>query len=275
MTNTTIRHYDGVSEVVSIAHGESLAHPTNQQPIADYLARPSDSEFWNGYSADSFRESVGCAPQHIVDAVRAFADRLEAPEPKSIQRRRARRLDEGDEIDVERFRLQRRADCWEEMRREHRLAPRVLRLGIATNVNGGARPEDLLYRGAAAVAYAEIAERAGYQVEIVGVATCSQLWKFAPKRRWVSAIDIKPPGCPLDVSAVAFALCEIAFHRLGTMLARAREMDGTIRHPGWGRTEQLSPDEIAELRLTEVANYGIKTREQAEAWLKDAIKRLD
>jgi hypothetical protein len=111
------------------------------------------------------------------------------------------------------------------------LAAPGIRCGFLTSgnlsVSASVQPDELMYRGAAALALADILTSRGVNVGIV---------LFYSIRRVTSTIKaavvkyiIKDPLMPMDVSAVAFAMCEIAFFRVVGALGAPRHFPGKLR----------------------------------------------
>lgn len=140
-------------------------------------------------------------------------------------RRKVRRgLDYGDELNVDRW-LARDPYSWERVEKSPE-PRRTLTIGCNVSVHYLVTPEQLLYRGAAAVALADYLTQQGCNVGITLFKVSDEPTNLV--RQGIVRCDLKAPDMPLDLSAVTFALCEIAFYRCAIVFAGARRWPGTL-----------------------------------------------
>jgi hypothetical protein len=77
---------------------------------------------------------------------------------------------------------------------------------------------------------------------------------------------------PLDISAVAFAMCEIAWVRIVGIISEMRHFPGTIS-PGYGRAVRLW--EADRKSCDFLVDSNILGRQQAQEWLKTCVSRKE
>ena len=73
---------------------------------------------------------------------------------------------------------------------------------------------------------------------------------------------------PLDVSAVAFAMCEIAFSRIVGVCGEARHWPGVLRS-GFGHPAQVPPADREGIDY--LIDADCLSRESAEQWLRSQL----
>jgi len=243
-------HYDSIDSIVAAAAGPHalVAENVHVADVSEESARVSYT-FYNGYTPTSLRSALRKCPQKLLSAVARMRDELvdALPEPVRPRRARRRRLENGDEIDPQRY-LQRQSDCWEEMRYVPR-SPRVIRIACNMAVLGHREPAELLWRGATAAALADMYSRRGQNVELVAIQ--SQSAEPAGSRRskpLITTVTVKSATAPLHLGAAAVALAEVAFYRLVVLRAECRTVPWRVDE-GIGRTATLP---LAERRQYDV-----------------------
>lgn len=126
------------------------------------------------------------------------------------RRRRARRLDDGDEVDVDRW-IDRSPDMWEEMRREN-VSSRVVRLYVNMSTSCDQGKNQFKWRTSTVVAIARILEDSRIPCEIIGAFTADGL--FCWKSSFVQVeFPIKRAEQLLDIETIAYCAGHIAFFR--------------------------------------------------------------
>jgi len=143
--------------------------------------------------------------QDGLDTIRRLADEARGEitmRPKSRKRRQTWSEDSGDEFDTDRFRAGQAP--WLECRAQSVTAPQRLTLWIDTSTNAYRNPEEMIWRGAAAVIIADLLEAAGFQVEIFGVAGTDNT--FHNGNNFRLAYRMKRHDQPLDMSSLANAV---------------------------------------------------------------------
>ena len=137
-----------------------------------------------------------------LEVVQKFIDKLEdqeLPEIKSIVRRIRFDEDDGDEIDLDRLRAGQ--PFWRVSRRQTSTGPTEVTIVVSLAAEKGVSPTDILWRGAAAIAMADILERQGFSVALWAV-QCSCPYGDDQYRRLTVAIPLKDHGDRLDLSTL-------------------------------------------------------------------------
>jgi hypothetical protein len=133
------------------------------------------------------------------------------PKPQNIRRRRTYREDEGDELCLDR--LQRGQPYWLTTHRDHRPGP--LSVTIVTDVDTPKyeKPENILWRGSAAMCLTELLEAAGYRVELWSVHHTIDAYINGHAK--CVAVKLKESHNTLDRSTVINAVSGWSFRTLG------------------------------------------------------------
>ena len=241
--------FDSVQQAVEDALTDYAQNDYNAKEIRTGMERALSgySEWGHNFTRSSFLEQLDNPDKGLLDAVSTMKDKLQAlvqdhlKLPNTPRRRIQRRLDQGDEIDLDRY-TRRELQCWEQVKRIP--TPRkVITIACNVSVNADKRPQDLLWRGAAAIALADLLVERGYSVGIV-------LFKCHADPTDAVAYGVvkytlKLSSMPMDVSAITFAMAEIAFARIVGVYGTTRHWPGKV-HFGFGRSVNL-PDEDAAL----------------------------
>ena len=264
--------YGSVSEQVDTAFGGGAQSAENADKIDARQFDVQDQPEWVNYQTrQTIHEQLSVPNPELLEAIAEMRDMLtsDAIPPMKRARRIVRGLEDGESIDPERWIMDRRTDCWEEIRRVPRPARRV---SIGVNISCSYRREqpELLYRGAAALALADYLAAAGYSTEIVGFMATSNPTDWVDQL--VTRTLLKASNMPMDVGALALCCCDIGYFRLVGIYGRTRHLPGTI-HPTYGRTEAMLPA-ADRAGLDYLIDSDVLSREAAENWLKTALTPL-
>jgi hypothetical protein len=183
--------------------------------------------------------------------------------PQSSRRRVARNQEWGDELNAEQV-LTRNMTPWERMTRENQ-PRRSVTIGVNLTVDGSQRAQHLLWRGAAAVALADILTQRGLNVDIVAFWTISDI--STASKMVVARYTVKRSDMPLDIGSAAVALAEIAYARLVALYGLARHIPGTL-DDCMGHRETLP--EVDRAGIDYLAEATITSRDTATAWLRSS-----
>lgn len=223
----------------------------------------------NHYNYARLAEDAANPPAHLLDAVNSMRQRMiDRVAPPNATRRRLRRgRDWGDDIDSDRF-LARDPMMWNRVEREPQ-SKRSVMIGCNLAVNAGRKPEDLLWRGASALALADVLTQRGVNVGVVlfsSVGTPSSV-----VNRGVIKYMAKDPQMPLDLGALAFAMCEIAWFRLVAAVGDSKLWPGRLS----GGLGSANPLPVADRRgLDFIIDEDVIGQTGAEQWLKAAIDKV-
>ncbi len=169
-------------------------------------------------------------------------------------------------MDVDRF-LARDPNLWNRIEREHQ-TKRTVTIGCNLGVNAGQAPEDLLWRGAAAMALGDVLTQRGLNVGIVLFA--SVVNPTSTVRHGVVRYQAKDPQMPLDRAGLAFAMCEIGWFRLIGAIGVSKLWPGKLSM-GLGRAEKLPTADRAGMDF--VVDNDVIGRTGADDWLRKAIQK--
>ena len=264
--------FDSVGEAVIDALSDYAQTPGNlafiRERVAEHL---TGSDRWgNYYTREKLLDAIANPPAELVEAVDAMrAELSEELAPPTTARRRVRRGQEfGDELDSDRW-LVRDLAPWDRNVREQQ-PKRTVTIGVNLTVSCMQRAETLLYRGAAAIALADILTARGVNVGIVAFWSCSNISTTVNKI--VSRYTVKRPDMPLDIGAVTTALSEIAFARIVGLYGLGRHVPGKL-HEGMGICEDLPVQDRRGFDYFIEKN--VTDRTAAAAWLRAAMAKQE
>ncbi len=262
--------FGSVGEAVIDSMADYAQNDGNLEYIRERLAEHlTGSDDWgNYYTREKLLDAIGNPPAALVEAVEAMrAELTEELAPPATPRRRVRHGQEfGDELDSDRW-LVRDLAPWDRNVREMQ-PKRTVTIGVNLTVSCMQRAATLLYRGAAAVALADILTARGVNVGIVAFWSCSDISPQCPKV--VARYTVKQPDMPLDLGAVTTALSEIAFARIVGLYGLGRHVPGEL-HRGMGVCEKLPVQDRRGLDY--FVGQDITYRDAAVCWLRRAMAR--
>lgn len=178
-----------------------------------YARKQLGSSLWGGgWSGKSFESWNGVRKSFLepwtkgISKVQDMLDEIKSqqlPRPKS--RRRKRRWSEDDgEVDVDRV-MAGDSDFYNEIRREQVHGPSNVLLLTNLDAYGGDSPEKIFWRGAAAIAAADLIEDAGYAVEIWVWCRGNNVYR-APNSGQFHTFPLKKSGEPIDIGTMINSL---------------------------------------------------------------------
>ncbi|MCL2646138.1 MAG: hypothetical protein FWD61_03920 [Phycisphaerales bacterium] len=260
--------WSSVSEVVEDGFAD-YAQCEDIRVAMNKLHMRHNGDAWsNGHTKDSLRKAISePAPKLLceIDAMREmFIGDLSIP---TQPRRKIRRgQDWGDELDSLRF-LAREPNAWERSVRESQ-PRRTLSIGVNLTVFWAQKPEELIYRGAAAIALADLLTQRGVNVRIVGVSVGEDVTSVV--RKLVSFVELKRADMPLDISSLATAVCDIGFFRMVVAPAEFRHLLGRLSESMGTRGKQYLPGPD-RMSLDYLVESGVTNREAAISWLREQM----
>lgn len=260
--------FASLSDVVEDAFTDWAVTEESRQTLRRLYASQVDSEWANYHSESSLKASLANPKAELIEAIESLRKELvEDLELPATPRRRVRRgQDWGDELDADRY-LVRDPQGWSRSVRET-VQTRTVTVGVNLTVHCGQSASELLYRGAAACALADVLTNRGVNVRIVGFSVGGDCSNQSSKL--VTMVEIKASDMPLDMASLATALCDIGFCRMVVYFAEGRHLPGKVSGylghrggqylPGPDRTAM---DYLVESRVT--------TRQAAVEWLKEQM----
>lgn len=196
---TYTRVYQSVAEMIEAcdATWQTGRRKWNDEQIEDragFIGRHYTS--WAEVVADANSDwPVG---QRIVAEMLAQMQGVDLPEPVSVRRRACWSEDGGDELDNDRLRSGQ--EYWRTTRRQSTRTPRTVCIIANVTTPAYVEPDDVIWRGAAAVVLANLLEAAGYRVELWAAQHCRPA--YVNGAGMFQATCLKRADQPLDVATV-------------------------------------------------------------------------
>lgn len=189
-------------------------------------------------------------------------------QPVSIKRK-AKRSDQGDELDIHRVYagdLERAWSVCERAARSH--VGGIINIAVNAGLNYNQHADELFWRSAAAVVLADKLTEAGYNVGIDMVSGCNSP-TYEIKRSAIS-VSLKQPSDPLDISTMTTALALSGFARL-YLIGMIHCLPGTIIS-GHGQSRDYPAEMLAPGTI--ICPFGVCDLQAAKQWLIDEVAKL-
>ena len=147
----------------------------------------------------------------MLDDAREQLSGIDAPQP--MDRRRRPRLHEqgGDDVDYDRLRSGQA--YWRRTQRQHVAGPIDLTIVVDICANGNVKSKDIIWRGVAAIALAEVMEANGYRVELIAVERSSRA--YTDGAGLLQYVTLKQLDEPLDATTLINATSGWFFRTIG------------------------------------------------------------
>lgn len=261
--------WESVADLVADAFSDRAQSEANREDIARRIAGAEGGRWANHHTVASIKAAVGSPSKKLLGAIDAMreslADDVHLP---VVPRRKVRHgRDEGDALDPDRW-LIREPMAWDRCERELRSRTNV-GIGINLSVHAGQKPDELLYRGAAACALADLLAARGLNVRIIGFLVVESMSAECPQL--VSQVELKAPDMPLDMATIATAACDIGFFRLVMVYATARHASGKLDR-ALGTPAGLPAGDRRGLDF--IVNHDVCSRDSAAEWLRDILSGM-
>ncbi len=274
-THDDVRHIhcDSALDVVE------LTRPTNRENIRT-------KRLWDGViPSPTHRDITGWGPRYWgkaaslaqfkdmltetnpegADLIRNLIAGLEHTAPPAVEiRRRSQWKDDGDEVDVQRMRNGELDRMWWGSTRSHRTVNPIVKIYVDNMASWIVDAKDLFWCGAAAAAAAELAERAGWRVELISIASSNHGDVTA-----CSTWTVKRSNEPLDLESIAASLCTSS--ALRTAHFAMQEMTLTPRSSVIGGVTFQKPSFVTE---EDVWMHGANSEHEAKAQVLNALEQL-
>ena len=191
------------------------------------------------------------------------------PEPEDRVRRVNFDENDGDEIDFDRLRAGQ--EFWRKSKRESNRGPQTLTIFTDMSAPCGEKSEDLLWRGAAAIALTYLLEAHGYRVELWVTGGSDVLERN--KHAISTAIKLKGTSDPLDANSLVAAVSGWFFR---TAIFREWEVaaDGRNIVGGYGCPYLLRQTDLDLINPDPSRLYvaGVYTRQDAVRVVRDELE---
>jgi len=275
-TNAAVRCSDGVYrfEIDSVTDAV-------QDALSDYAQTTHNQEFIRGrmgqalggkdpwasrFTRERFLKELSDPKKSLLEAVDQMRAELvdEFPLPSTPRRRVRHGQEFGEDIDVDRW-VRRIPECWDRNVREQQ-PRRTVTIGCNLSANAAVKASQVLYRGAAALALADMLTSRGVNVSIVLFDSVRHPTDVV--QNGVVRYTVKDHTMPLDIGAVAFAICEIAWFRVVGALGGSRHWPGKINE-GLGSAGSLP---AADRKTCDyVIESNVLSKEAAQQWLRTCM----
>lgn len=241
------RFYDSVDEFVQFAESVPDSRYSGEKNCCDN--RSFVGRRFSGWQ-DAVDATRTAWPEglEVLERMLHDLDDTALGEPRSRRRRTRFRDDDGDELDYDRMRSGQ--SFWRTSRREWARGPVTITVIVDVCASCGVNHNDILWRGAAAIALTKKLEAAGYRVELWATEVQQELWK--PNSRnpitLVEAVCLKRPGDPIDESTLITAVSgwfyrTIAFRAMCSGQHSLSPALGFPRSPKSEELDHISRDE--------------------------------
>lgn len=194
--------------------------------------------------------------------------------PRCVRRKARWSADGGDEVEYDRLRAG-QGEFWRTTAREEQRGPTTVTVFAAVSTSACRKPEEILWRGAAAIVLADLLEKAGYRVELVA---CNHVsWAYRNDDGGFQAVTLKHAEQPLDIAAVVNGLAGWFFR---TVFFQAYHVDRPAEvELNYGNPRPISPNlepvrEIAGNSHVEIID-GIWSRPAAVAKVRQVVEKLN
>ena len=192
----------------------------------------------------------------IVESMEAKLEDVGLPKPKSRKRKTRFAEDDGSELDYARLRSGQ--EFWRRCERQNTAGPQTVTIVIDLNAHAGIGHEDILWRGAAAIAMTKILEQADFRVELWTIHCADKCYSDGTGH--CNAVCLKRPGDPLDIATFAAAVSGW-FYR--SLMFRAKAIPrkvargaGKPRPPRYSETQLVTNDPKAIVISGVYSEYG-------------------
>lgn len=271
--------FGSVGELLDFGSGRSgkFLDPRreNQQLFAIKQMRHAHRiDFADGRNSDDVAREMANPPELYVAGVERAKRVIESivddlASVGHVRRRALRRnKDHGDDLDPQAW-LARRTDGWSEVVKEKR---KRMHVSIACNcaIPASFGQADLFYRGAVAVAVADIAAAKGFSVELWGARSVTEVSRLT--RDLTMEFCVKSARQPMDIGSVAYSLASIAFYRICVQACNAKLVRG-VMWASYGRPCTMPSEHSSKHDV--VIDAGVFTLDSAVATVRTAIGVLN
>lgn len=270
--NTTYyQHFGSIAECDALRDAPWKVK-ANGERARDYFDTNHGGTSWYGV-ADVTAARRAVAEGHPAGALEidTLYEGMAATLPRALDhRRKLRRGDQGDSLDIHAVNRGDLARAWTTAKREIRFGSGLIRVAVDVCGNAGESAQSLRWRGVAALALSRSLTKAGYSVEIVaGMATHGSA-PGAERRNVLTTVTVKPRHVATDTALLAGVLCLSGFFRIFGFAAICRGADsqGVNVAGGLGHAVPLGNDLAAPEKVTQIITpHNLYSADCVKAWV--------
>lgn len=235
-----LKQFDSVADLAEYSRGADLEwrRAMGCDGSRNTLDRMVARESFVGRQFANYAEAEAAAngtwSEGLATLERTIDQLRNAQLPAPVDRRRRARFNEydGDEICVDR--LRRGQPFWRQIARQNATGPTTLNILVDLNTPGFKASSDVFWRGAAAIALAELCEAAGYRVEL----TSYIFGAFYRSSGGLISCCLKRTSDPLDRASLVNATSGWFYRTVG-FAAMVRSCEGKVACSGLGSIWRL------------------------------------
>ncbi|MGD0653123.1 MAG: hypothetical protein ABSA16_02155 [Thermoguttaceae bacterium] len=266
------RVFDSMDEIVN------YVSIVNQSRVEDHDCTQRESFTGRRFSdwAEVYKATREAWPEGIEVLEKMLTDFGGTELPKPVSRKRKMRFaeDDGDELDYDRLRSGQA--FWRYTRRANTKGPATITIMVDVAANCHVNHQDILWRGAAAVALTKILEEAGYRVELWLIDKTVGVWSKNDRKYDIDAMHavcLKRPSDVLDTSTLISAVSGWCFR---TVFFRACCAGSHYIDSGLGHAQLPNNNDLDEVSrdAKRILIAGVWNYEDAVELIKNTINSI-
>jgi len=263
---THVRTFDSVEDLISSCQAVRESATKNVNPFnrLDWVGR----SFYSWPEVYSAARSPWDTGRQVVERMVGQLESTDLPKPKSRKRKTRFAEDDGSELDYDRLRSGQ--EFWRRCERQNTNGPQTVTIVIDLNAHVGIDHEDILWRGAAAIAMTHVLEQADFRVELWVIHCANKAYQ--DKTGHCNAVCLKRAGDPLDIATFSAAVSGW-FYR--SLMFRAKCLNGAPRKTlGAPRPPMRSEVTLVTNDPNAIVISGVYSEYGAVYLAREALKRL-
>jgi hypothetical protein len=263
---TYTRNYESVAELV-----EKATAARDRDPYEGWCHR----EYFVGRDFGSWEDVVAAANGTWDEGVREVESMLEELRGVELSRpvsrkRRAVWADEGDELNYDRFRSGQ--ECWRAMRRQTCQAPQHITILAQVGATGDVSASQLMWRGAAAIALADLLEQAGYRVTVY-MANLAMIGGYKDDYSY-RVVKVKDASEPVNVANLVNVASPWFYRSVFLQEHSTEPKFGRLGNSKRGSTRSLTQEQVDVVDESAILIQHVRDRDGAVAKVREVIAAL-
>ena len=263
---THVRTFDSVEDLISSCQAVRESATKNVNPFnrLDWVGR----SFYSWPEVYSAARSPWDTGRQVVERMVGQLESTDLPKPKSRKRKTRFAEDDGSELDYDRLRSGQ--EFWRRCERQNTAGPQTVTIVIDLNAHAGIDHEDILWRGAAAIAMTKILEQADFRVELWTIHCADKCYSDGTGH--CNAVCLKRAGDPLDLATFSAAVSGW-FYR--SLMFRAKAIPRkVVRGAGKPRAPRYSETQLVTNDPNAIVISGVYDEFGAVYLARAVLKRL-